>query len=72
MATVKQPGRQPALTPIRKRRTPNHEQPCDETDTPLYSRSKDAQQIWVLLLEKAYAKMHGCYEVRRHRPTPLH
>jgi hypothetical protein len=36
--------------------------PCDMTGTPLYARSKDPQQIWVLLLEKAYAKMHGCYE----------
>ena len=36
--------------------------PCDQTDTPLYARSKDAQQIWVLLIEKAYAKLHGCYE----------
>ena len=36
--------------------------PCDETGTPLYARSKDANQIWVMLVEKAYAKMHGCYE----------
>jgi hypothetical protein len=35
--------------------------PCDQTDTPLYTRSKDSQQIWPLLVEKAYAKMHGSY-----------
>jgi len=36
--------------------------PCDESDVPLYARSRDPQQIWVMLVEKAYAKLHGCYE----------
>ncbi|EKX41715.1 hypothetical protein GUITHDRAFT_141718 [Guillardia theta CCMP2712] len=36
--------------------------PCDQVNVPLYTRSSDPQQIWPMLLEKAYAKMHGCYE----------
>ncbi len=29
---------------------------------PLYCRSTDADEFWPMLLEKAYAKAHGCYE----------
>ena len=31
--------------------------------TPLYAHSSKAQEFWVPLMEKAYAKLHGNYEV---------
>jgi hypothetical protein len=36
--------------------------PCDMAGVPLFSRSKNQNATWILLLEKAYAKLHGCYE----------
>lgn len=34
--------------------------PCDNSGNPIFSRS-NGPELWVLLLEKAYAKLHGSY-----------
>lgn len=34
--------------------------PCTENGGPIFSRA-NANELWVLLLEKAYAKLHGNY-----------
>ncbi len=36
--------------------------PCDMAGIPLFARSANMNAVWVMLLEKAYAKVHGCYE----------
>ena len=36
--------------------------PCDMSGQPLFSMSFNPNAIWIMLLEKAYAKIHGCYE----------
>lgn len=37
--------------------------PVDEGGGLLYSRCKDAQEVWVPILEKAYCKLHTCFEM---------
>ena len=40
--------------------------PCSRRGTPLYARCQNPNETWALLLEKAYAKLHLCYENLAH------
>ena len=36
--------------------------PCDDNGEPIFATSEVPNEIWVMLLEKAFAKAMGCYE----------
>lgn len=36
--------------------------PCGKNGTPHFARSRDPNETWVMIVEKAYAKLHACYE----------
>ena len=40
--------------------------PCTRDGAPLYSRCENLNHIYIPILEKAYAKLHGCYENLEH------
>lgn len=36
--------------------------PCGKSNgEPVFGRCKELHELWVPLIEKAYAKIHGCY-----------
>ena len=36
--------------------------PVDANDNPVFGRSRQKNEIWFMLLEKAFAKISGCYQ----------
>ena len=36
--------------------------PCNRAGDVYFSRSADLNEAWVMIVEKAFAKLHGCYE----------
>ena len=39
--------------------------PVDANTTPRFIRSRSGNKIWMMILEKSYAKLHGCYQFMR-------
>ncbi|CAN0584554.1 unnamed protein product, partial [Ectocarpus sp. 12 AP-2014] len=42
---------------------------CNAFGDPLFCRGEERHELWGFLLEKAYAKAHGCYENLMHGDT---
>ena len=36
--------------------------PCDLFSKPYFTTGNHEEEVWMMLVEKAYAKLHGCYE----------
>eukprot|EP00618_Florenciella_parvula_P036254 CAMPEP_0119472656 /NCGR_PEP_ID=MMETSP1344-20130328/4620_1 /TAXON_ID=236787 /ORGANISM="Florenciella parvula, Strain CCMP2471" /LENGTH=607 /DNA_ID=CAMNT_0007505629 /DNA_START=42 /DNA_END=1865 /DNA_ORIENTATION=- len=45
--------------------------PCNQAGALHYARGLDINEVWVPIVEKAYAKMHGCYENLVHGKVEL-
>ncbi|CAM9574045.1 unnamed protein product [Choristocarpus tenellus] len=40
--------------------------PCNVAGRALFGRGEEAHEIWPMIVEKAFAKLHGCYENLMH------
>ncbi|CAN0181049.1 unnamed protein product, partial [Hapterophycus canaliculatus] len=43
--------------------------PCSASGEPLFCRGKERHELWGFILEKAFAKAHGCYQNLMHGET---